>query len=277
MSYGMLRHANQSSHAINQLKGSPSPPLGSDSDSHSDHHVGIGLRGGEISDEDDYELEDLSSHASNGLKSQDEYDPRFDESEDEAKVPDFEKRRRESDSTVHSFTLYTPDEEKAVIKKFDRRLVLFVALLYMLSFLDRSSMSFSSPKGNQLANIQSDIGNARIAGMEEDLNLSSYQYEWLLRAFYLSYILFEWMTLLWKVIPPHIYRTYSDLTATFRISQNDVNCPHSRHLRSIMGSHRLSPIPSILLPLSPRPSCSSRNWRSSIRRCARLPVIFLQA
>lgn len=39
-----------------------------------------------------------------------------------------------------SFQLrYTPDEERAVVKKFDRKLVLFVALLYMLSFLDRSS------------------------------------------------------------------------------------------------------------------------------------------
>ncbi len=215
MSCGMLRHGNQSSHAIDQLKRSPSPPLGSDSGS--DNHVGIGLRGGEISDEDDYELEDLSSHGPNGLKSQDEYDPRFDDPEDEEKSPDFEKPRRESNSTVHSFMLYTPDEEKAVIKKFDRRLVLFVALLYMLSFLDRSSMSFSSLQDNYLANIQPDIGNARIAGMEEDLHLSSYQYEWLLRAFYISYILFEWMTLLWKVIPPHIYRTYSDFTAAFPI------------------------------------------------------------
>ena len=35
--------------------------------------------------------------------------------------------------------LYSPVEERAVIRKLDRRLVLFVALLYMLSFLDRSS------------------------------------------------------------------------------------------------------------------------------------------
>ena len=40
---------------------------------------------------------------------------------------------------IESFKLYTPDEERAVIKKLDRRLVLFIALLYMLSFLDRSS------------------------------------------------------------------------------------------------------------------------------------------
>lgn len=34
---------------------------------------------------------------------------------------------------------YTADEDRAVLRKLDRRLVLFVALLYMLSFLDRSS------------------------------------------------------------------------------------------------------------------------------------------
>lgn len=39
--------------------------------------------------------------------------------------------------------LYTAEEEAAVVRKFDRRLVLFVALLYLLSFLDRSSMSVS--------------------------------------------------------------------------------------------------------------------------------------
>ena len=51
-----------------------------------------------------------------------------------------------------------------------------------------------------------DIGNARVAGMEQDLNLSSDQFEWLLRIFYIFYIAFEWMTLLWKVFPPHSYR-----------------------------------------------------------------------
>jgi hypothetical protein len=47
--------------------------------------------------------------------------------------------RRASVSTVQSYQLYTPDEERAVVRKFDRKLVLFVAFLYMLSFLDRSS------------------------------------------------------------------------------------------------------------------------------------------
>ena len=47
---------------------------------------------------------------------------------------------RGSHTSAQTFMLYTPDEEQSVIRKFDSRLVLFVALLYMLSFLDRSSM-----------------------------------------------------------------------------------------------------------------------------------------
>lgn len=41
-----------------------------------------------------------------------------------------------------------------------------------------------------------DIGNAKVAGMSKDLGLSSSQFEWLLSGFYITYILFEWMTLL---------------------------------------------------------------------------------
>lgn len=74
---------------------------------------------------------------------------------------------------------WTIQEEKAVVRKMDRRVVLFVALLYLLSFLDRSN-----------------IGNARIAGLEKDLRLREGQYEWLLTGFYITYIAFEWMTLL---------------------------------------------------------------------------------
>ena len=40
--------------------------------------------------------------------------------------------------------------------------------------------------------------------------MSSPQYEWLLRAFYITYILFERMSLLWKVFPPRVYRTYDN-------------------------------------------------------------------
>ena len=61
------------------------------------------------------------------------------EEENDEEEYHYQVGRRVSVSTMHSFQLYTPDEERAVVKKFDRKLVFFVALLYMLSFLDRSS------------------------------------------------------------------------------------------------------------------------------------------
>ncbi|KAL9603647.1 MAG: hypothetical protein Q9179_002134 [Wetmoreana sp. 5 TL-2023] len=83
---------------------------------------------------------------------------------------------------------YVQEEERSVIRKFDRHLVLFVAFLYMLGFLDRSN-----------------IGNAKIAGMSKDLDLTSSQYEWILRFFYITYVLFEWMPILYTVLAPSTY------------------------------------------------------------------------
>jgi hypothetical protein len=47
--------------------------------------------------------------------------------------------QRASMDSAQSYELYTPDEDKDVLRKLDRRLVAFMALLYCLSFLDRSS------------------------------------------------------------------------------------------------------------------------------------------
>ena len=59
-------------------------------------------------------------------------------------------------------------------------------LLDMLAFLDRSN-----------------IGNAVIAGMTKDLHLVGDRYEWLLTIFYITYIVFEFSLLFWKIFPPH--------------------------------------------------------------------------
>lgn len=65
--------------------------------------------------------------------------------------------------------------------QFDRRLVPIVCILYVLSYLDR---------GN--------IGNAKTAGAQEDLNLSSSQWTWVLNAFYIAYVLFEWVSTIFE-------------------------------------------------------------------------------
>ena len=84
-----------------------------------------------------------------------------------------------------------PAVEKRVVKKLDRTVVPLVMALYLLAFLDRSN-----------------IGNARIAGMAEDLDLVGDRYDWLLTIFYISYITFQWQALCWKVIPPHIWAAF---------------------------------------------------------------------
>ncbi|KAL1843364.1 hypothetical protein VTJ49DRAFT_1951 [Mycothermus thermophilus] len=119
--------------------------------------------------------------------------------------------------------LYTPDEERAVVRLLDRRLVLFLALLYMLSFLDRSN-----------------IGNARIAGMDDDLQSDPPRddwYEWSLGAFYVTYIAFEWMSLLWRIIPAHIY--VSALVLSWGVIASlqavAVNYPMLITLRALLG------------------------------------------
>lgn len=43
-------------------------------------------------------------------------------------------------ASVQDFELYTPDEEKRVIRKLDLYVVAFMSFLYLLSFLDRTSM-----------------------------------------------------------------------------------------------------------------------------------------
>ncbi|KAK1985773.1 major facilitator superfamily transporter [Colletotrichum cereale] len=132
-------------------------------------------------------------------------------------------RRRTSTSTVASFQLYTPDEERSVIRKHDRKLVLFVALLFMLSFLDRSN-----------------LGSARISGMEQDLQTNppwDGWYEWTLTAFYISYISFEWMSLLWKLIPAHIYVSMIVLSwgLTASLQSVSVSYPMLIFLRVLLG------------------------------------------
>ncbi|KAK7041458.1 hypothetical protein VNI00_009324 [Paramarasmius palmivorus] len=71
---------------------------------------------------------------------------------------------------------YEPDTEleKRLVRKIDKRIVPTVWVLYTLSYLDRAN-----------------IANAKVGGMEEDLQLTSNQYSVILLLFFVSYVLFE--------------------------------------------------------------------------------------
>ena len=77
-------------------------------------------------------------------------------------------------------------EEAAVIRKLDKRLLPLVFILYSLSVLDRSN-----------------LGNARLAGLEDDIDLSGNRYAWLGTIFYIAYICSQWLLMGWKQFKPH--------------------------------------------------------------------------
>ena len=56
-------------------------------------------------------------------------------------ISDEESWEHANDEDIKSSREFTVEEENVVIRKLDRHLVLFIAFLYMLSFLDRSSES----------------------------------------------------------------------------------------------------------------------------------------
>lgn len=62
-------------------------------------------------------------------------------------------------------------------------------------------------------------------------------YEWTLTAFYISYIAFEWMSLLWKLIPAHIYVSLIVLSwgLTASLQAVSVSYPMLIVLRVLLG------------------------------------------
>ncbi|KAF2094743.1 retrograde regulation protein 2 [Rhizodiscina lignyota] len=83
---------------------------------------------------------------------------------------------------------YTAEEEAKVIRKLDWNMIPLLFTLYTLSVLDRTN-----------------LGNARIAGMEKDIDLNGNRYNWLGTMFYIGYVLFQWIQIGWKAFPPHIW------------------------------------------------------------------------
>ncbi|ROT40343.1 MFS general substrate transporter [Sodiomyces alkalinus F11] len=88
------------------------------------------------------------------------------------------------------------DEERAeidrkLVRKIDLWLIPWLSLLYLLSFLDRTN-----------------IGNARLAGLEPDLNMTGANYNMALSIFFISYAAFEPTTnALLKSVTPRVFFT----------------------------------------------------------------------
>lgn len=68
---------------------------------------------------------------------------------------------------------FPEDKKKKAVRKVDYRLIPFLTLLYLFSYIDRAN-----------------IGNAKIEGLVEDLNMTDDQYRLCLSIFYVPYIIF---------------------------------------------------------------------------------------
>ncbi|KAF2757356.1 MFS transporter [Pseudovirgaria hyperparasitica] len=80
----------------------------------------------------------------------------------------------------------TPQELRRVIRKLDFYLLPLFFILYTFSVLDRSN-----------------LGNARLVGLPEDIDVSGNRYEWLGNTFYIAYIVFQFNVLGWKIFKAH--------------------------------------------------------------------------
>ncbi|KAI9689363.1 MAG: hypothetical protein M1822_010014 [Bathelium mastoideum] len=117
------------------------------------------------------------------------------------------------DATVASsdITSQTFDhlETKNILRKIDVRIIPVLAILYLLSFLDRTN-----------------IANAKIEGLSEDLGLTGAQYNWALTAYFFTYCAFEVPSnmMLRKVGPsiwlPTIMVAWGVITTLMGIVQN---------------------------------------------------------
>ncbi|KAF7192573.1 putative transporter [Pseudocercospora fuligena] len=84
---------------------------------------------------------------------------------------------------------YHDKQTARILRKVDYRLVPMLTLLYLLAFLDR---------GN--------IGNAKVAGMNEDLNLTGAEYNLALTVFFFPYAIFEVPSnIVLKLIRPSVW------------------------------------------------------------------------
>jgi hypothetical protein len=104
-----------------------------------------------------------ASHLS--MSSKDEEKPQQSNIEDiEAIQPEIQHAK-----VAEQLSRFTKEEEEAVIRKLDWHLMPLIFTLYSISVLDRSN-----------------LGNAKVAGMSNDIDLSGNRYAWLGTIFYIS-------------------------------------------------------------------------------------------
>ncbi|KAJ5293586.1 hypothetical protein N7508_008407 [Penicillium antarcticum] len=139
-------------------------------------------------------------------------------------------------ASMHDESSFSPKEERALVQKIDLTLLPTIWIMYLLSYMDRTN-----------------IGNAKISGMESDLNLTSSQYSTALLVFFVGYVVFEVPSNLVlsrsrpSIFLPAIMVTWGVLTCVMAAIKD---FKHLVALRVIIGCVEAGFAPGVLLVLS---------------------------
>ncbi|KAJ5266623.1 major facilitator superfamily domain-containing protein [Penicillium angulare] len=131
---------------------------------------------------------------------------------------------------------FGPEEEKALVRKIDLMLLPVIWIMYLLSYMDRTN-----------------IANAKVSGMDEDLGLTSNQYSVALVVYFVGYVVFEVPSnlVLGRTRPsiflPSIMVLWGVLTCLMSVIQSYT---HLIVLRILVGSVEAGFAPGVLLVLS---------------------------
>ncbi|KAM5362274.1 hypothetical protein ACJZ2D_012629 [Fusarium nematophilum] len=117
----------------------------------------------------------------------------------ELKIPSDASARTDPEkndvSVSNEMPLYDEIETRRILRKVDFRLVPCLATMYLVAFIDRSNskgpIAFSPLTGARVDLRTPIVGNAKVAGMNQDLGLSGRQYNIALTVFFIPYVLFE--------------------------------------------------------------------------------------
>lgn len=151
-------------------------------------------------------------------------------------------------------TSFDAKAEARLRRKIDVHIIPIVAVMYLFCFIDRAN-----------------IGNARLAKLKKDLGMTGYDYNTLLSAFYVAYILFELPSnLMCKRVGPGKWLPF--LTFCFGILSLCMAFVHSFGaaiaLRFLLGVAEAGHLPGIAYYLVSSSSSSLHPpiWRRQLRR-----------
>ncbi|EKC97229.1 major facilitator superfamily transporter [Trichosporon asahii var. asahii CBS 8904] len=89
--------------------------------------------------------------------------------------------------------VYVPDtpEERALVRKIDIHILPMLWVMYIMNYWLHIVPRLHPPTATDAQLDRTNIGNAKVGGMQKDLSLSSSEYSLVLSIFFIGYLLWE--------------------------------------------------------------------------------------